>query len=412
MAITQFAHNDNDQSSAKSVHLEDDLSSATTATATTDNNSSNEHAVTLPSLSMYSTNATHTTATSLPKLSDSTQISVSSDTSSSCMDKDTLEATILNNAAVTQNDVNNGSDRPDLLTNLYGKRTCLSSSTNTYEKQDVEDKETIATIHALARTSLTDELDDDEQSIRRRSYRTNDQTIGKPQSQPHSRTISPHRPYTKSATSSSATLARHSQSKLNKSRWQQLVSHAGSAAGTTVAILSEESMKCLRYCLYWLQYATQHIQQQMHLLRLFLVSLATSSSTAYPSNQQQPSAASLSSIQNEIILTLRKVVDVVSQYAGAGLPTHAKASVRSFILQLPENWATLNTNRNTTTDDVPEHDDQVEETSAIKLLKFGGQSIEMLGSVSSVFSDSIDRAQLWLDRLRLVGGVPHRPMET
>lgn len=29
--------------------------------------------------------------------------------------------------------------------------------------------------------------------------------------------------------------------------------HAGSAAGTTAAVVSEESMKCLRYCLHWLQ---------------------------------------------------------------------------------------------------------------------------------------------------------------
>jgi hypothetical protein len=29
--------------------------------------------------------------------------------------------------------------------------------------------------------------------------------------------------------------------------------HASSAAGTTAAVVSEESMKCLRYCLTWLQ---------------------------------------------------------------------------------------------------------------------------------------------------------------
>lgn len=154
----------------------------------------------------------------------------------------------------------------------------------------------------------------------------------------------------------------------------------------------------------------------MHLLRSFLVSLATSSTATTksvsrannPAYTQPPSASALADIQKEIILTLRKVVEVVSRYAGAGLPTHAKASVRSFILQLPGRWANLNAvapPSDTHQDQVPDH---VKETS-IKLLNFGGESVEMLDSVSTVFSDSIDRAEVWLDRLRVVGVSPHLP---
>jgi Transcription factor Opi1 len=43
------------------------------------------------------------------------------------------------------------------------------------------------------------------------------------------------------------------QEQVSRSRWQQLVVGAGSAAGTTVAVVSEESMRCLKYCLSWLQ---------------------------------------------------------------------------------------------------------------------------------------------------------------
>lgn len=39
--------------------------------------------------------------------------------------------------------------------------------------------------------------------------------------------------------------------------------------------------------------------------------------------------------------------------------------------------------------------------SAVRLLQFGGESVEMLNSVSGVFSDTVDRAELWLDRLRV-----------
>lgn len=41
------------------------------------------------------------------------------------------------------------------------------------------------------------------------------------------------------------------------------------------------------------------------------------------------------------------------------------------------------------------------EETAIRLLNFGQESIDMLNSISTVFSDSVDRAELWIDKLRL-----------
>jgi hypothetical protein len=177
-----------------------------------------------------------------------------------------------------------------------------------------------------------------------------------------------------------------------------LVVHASSAAGTTAAVISEESMKCLKYCLSWLQYAMQHIDQQMNLLRQFLVSLATNSSTDTATTKEVVTQqdSTLASIKKEIVDTLRKVVEVVSKYAGSGLPENAKVSVRAFILQLPSRWAILN-NGSAVNKDQPMHE------TSIRLLDFGGESIEMLKSVSIVFSDTIERAELWLKRLKVVG---------
>lgn len=44
------------------------------------------------------------------------------------------------------------------------------------------------------------------------------------------------------------------------------------------------------------------------------------------------------------------------------------------------------------------------EETAIRLLTFGQESVDMLQSVSNVFSDTIDRAEVWLDRLRSMRG--------
>ncbi|KAI9020895.1 transcription factor Opi1-domain-containing protein [Phycomyces nitens] len=262
-----------------------------------------------------------------------------------------------------------------------------------------EDGPTMAA-HALARATISDHHEQARDGLRRRTDPRED-PYTKTRSRSCSRSTSPHRPYTLAKT-----VVRHRTNAVPRSRWQQIVAQAGSAAGTTAAVVSEESMKCLRYCLSWLEYAVQHIDQQMNLLRNFLVSLASKdnkSGTVAVSS----SAATLASIKKEMVDTLRKVVEVVSRYAGSGLPEQAKASVRAFILALPGRWAVLNTTTTTVSPTSspsmnPHTPSHVQDTS-IKLLNFGGESIEMLHSVATVFSDTIDRAELWLDRLRVVG---------
>ncbi|KAK4519819.1 uncharacterized protein ATC70_010062 [Mucor velutinosus] len=212
------------------------------------------------------------------------------------------------------------------------------------------------------------------------------------------------------------------------SRWQQLVMGAGSAAGTTAAVISEDSMKCLKYCLSWLKYAIQHIEQQMAVLKSYLVSLATtksSSSTLAVNNNTTNNRSVLSGIKKDIVETLRKVVEVITKYAGASLPSQSRQSVRGFILNLPGKWASLNDIRSTTNSPAGSpmlgprssasssfssvssslHQDTRQEEAAVRLLEFGQESVDMLNSVSTVFSDTVDRAELWIDRLKMVPGM-------
>lgn len=132
----------------------------------------------------------------------------------------------------------------------------------------------------------------------------------------------------------------HHHQPLLSSRWQQLVVGAGSAAGTTAAVISEESMKCLKYCLSWLQYAIQHIEQQMMILKNYLVSLATNNNNHLlaPTTNKANQRSVLSGIKKDMVETLRKVVEVITRYAGASLPTQARQTVRGFILNLPGKW--------------------------------------------------------------------------
>ncbi|KIJ65287.1 hypothetical protein HYDPIDRAFT_28003 [Hydnomerulius pinastri MD-312] len=125
-----------------------------------------------------------------------------------------------------------------------------------------------------------------------------------------------------------------------RSRWQAVLLEAGGIG----AAVSEESMRRLKYCLQWLQYATAHIDAQILILRDFIASLqssvsGSSSSDAYVSPTHM---RTLTDVRKDIVHTIRQVVDVVSKYAGGALPEPARARVRGFILHLPQRWASAN----------------------------------------------------------------------
>ncbi|KAF8549868.1 Opi1-domain-containing protein [Imleria badia] len=122
-----------------------------------------------------------------------------------------------------------------------------------------------------------------------------------------------------------------------RSRWQTVLLEAGGIG----AAVSEESMRRLKYCLQWLQYATAHIDSQMLILRDFIDSLQSyvvdaSTSDAYISPTHM---RTLNDVRRDVVNTIRQVVNVVSKYAGSALPEPARARVRGFILHLPQRWA-------------------------------------------------------------------------
>jgi len=122
-----------------------------------------------------------------------------------------------------------------------------------------------------------------------------------------------------------------------RSRWQTVLLEAGGIG----AAVSEESMRRLKYCLQWLQYATTHIDSQILILRDFIDSLQSyvvdsSASDAYISPTHM---RTLHDVRRDVVNTIRQVVDVVSKYAGSALPEPARARVRGFILHLPQRWA-------------------------------------------------------------------------
>ncbi|KAI3649071.1 hypothetical protein MP228_006925 [Amoeboaphelidium protococcarum] len=126
-------------------------------------------------------------------------------------------------------------------------------------------------------------------------------------------------------------------------------SSSSSTTGASVVqkwnhILGEESVKTLRFCIDWLQYATTHIDLQIQSLKQAMVELQqnangdVSKMNTHLANAIAQLAQSAARVKREVVETLRKVVDVLGKYAGSVLSLEARNTVRGFILSLPTRW--------------------------------------------------------------------------
>ena len=161
----------------------------------------------------------------------------------------------------------------------------------------------------------------------------------------------------------------------------------------------------------------------------------------------------LTEAKRDVVATVRQVVDVVSKYAGGALPEPARTRVRGFILHLPQAWASAARRENVAPTPVPTRGrgstrrsvrranaNGTGETSrptsptgtalprqrqnsggaggvlvavpptagsakqaAQRILALATESLDMMRGVTGVVKDSLDRADAWVERLRVVG---------
>ncbi|KAH9066524.1 Opi1-domain-containing protein [Lactarius vividus] len=243
--------------------------------------------------------------------------------------------------------------------------------------------------------------------------------------------------------------AEEQQQVVPRSRWQAVLLEAGGIG----AAVSEESMRRLKYCLSWLQYATTHIDGQILILRDFIASLQPPPDSPHALNPDalisQERMRQLTNVKRDVVATVRQVVDVVSKYAGGALPEPARTRVRGFILHLPQAWAsaarrdnvapapvptrgrgsTRRSVRRTNTSGMGEISRPSSPTrharqnsagangppvavpptagsakqAAQRILALATESLDMMRGVTGVVKDSLDRADAWVERLRVIG---------
>ncbi|KAG6877916.1 hypothetical protein C0993_002402 [Termitomyces sp. T159_Od127] len=264
-----------------------------------------------------------------------------------------------------------------------------------------------------------------------------------------------------SISSSSSQAPSEERQVAQRSRWQAVLSEASGLS----AALSDESLRRLKYCLQWLQYATAHIDAQILILRDFTASLRPlPSQTPAPHPPiSQAHLRTLNAVRRDIVHTVKQVVDVVSRYTGGALPEPARRRVRGFILGLPQRWAqkagvagpltqedddrereresvvaasgsgtgpmrrgnrrgrergpgagagSAPSSRATSpmarhTRHHSENGEPVSASTAIvaaqRILTLATESLDMMRGVTGVVKDSLDRADAWVGRFRTVG---------
>ncbi|KAL4902405.1 transcription factor Opi1-domain-containing protein [Aspergillus multicolor] len=183
-----------------------------------------------------------------------------------------------------------------------------------------------------------------------------------------------------------------------QSTWQSRLMISTSGLGVA---MSEESLKSLQYCLTWLRWANGRLGKSIVALQESLKeweSLPQKNGEA--ANGQASSQTLLSqriqALKQDVLATLKQVVDVVSKYAGGALPENARNLVRRHLTSLPQRFRIASTA-------VPAPDgagpSSEPSSSARRILVLAQEGLDMMSQVSGVVNETLVSAEHWCERL-------------
>ncbi|KAK6534078.1 hypothetical protein TWF281_005416 [Arthrobotrys megalospora] len=186
-----------------------------------------------------------------------------------------------------------------------------------------------------------------------------------------------------------------------------------STAGVGVA-LSEESLKSLKYCLAWLRWANDHLDKVIMALRGVISEYDSDKSRANGTSGKDGGSAEgdddersaqlqnkIETLRKDVIGTLKRVVDVVSTYAGGALPENARVVVKACITNLPRRWALAAKDDNAGANGAGNSMAVVvrREEAGKRVLVLAREGLEMLHQVSAIVQLTLERAEEWCERL-------------
>jgi hypothetical protein len=181
-------------------------------------------------------------------------------------------------------------------------------------------------------------------------------------------------------------------SRQSPATWQSRLMISTSGLGVA---MSEESLRSLQYCLTWLRWANGRLGKAIIALQS---ALKEWDSTRKENGEGDSSLLSqrIQAVKEDVLSTLKQVVDVVSKYAGGALPENARNLVRRHLTSLPHRFQVASTS--TPPPDSPASTSDAT-LGAHRILVLAQEGLDMMAQVSGVVNDTLVSAEHWCQRL-------------
>lgn len=202
------------------------------------------------------------------------------------------------------------------------------------------------------------------------------------------------------------------------------------ASGLSVA-LSDSSLRSLKYCVGLLTSATEHVHSVMDALKIVLqeydqargsrpvdqarrakeieagVYIKTQEERDHEASEQL--AHRIKQLCDDILNTIKTVVNSVSTYAGGALPENARNIVKGQLLSIPQRWRWAT--ESAAAADQQEKADGGESggsgsgqedsrKAAHRMIAFATEGLDMMAQVNAVVNTTLQKAEEWLETLR------------
>ena len=157
--------------------------------------------------------------------------------------------------------------------------------------------------------------------------------------------------------------------------------------------LSEDSLKSLKYCSEWLTWANGHVNHLLGGLHGHVDSAHAQGDLRNMSPEELSHlSSSITYVKREISETLKKLMGIVSNYAGTALPEPARSRVRGYVLGMPSRWAARQSSSPPRRDSYPP--EKIDELSELdreygSVTSLANESLEVLRNVSDIVARTI-----------------------
>lgn len=177
------------------------------------------------------------------------------------------------------------------------------------------------------------------------------------------------------------------------SNWQSRLVISTSGLGVA---MSEESLRSLQYCLTWLRWANGRLGKAILALQTALKEWDSRNGENSSAGRNTLLSQRIQAVREDVLSTLKQVVNVVSKYAGGALPENARNLVRRHLTSLPHRFQIASTSQ--PPPDSPESSSDAT-VGAHRILVLAQEGLDMMAQVSGVVNDTLVSAEHWCERL-------------